>query len=255
MNKTHKQAITGWMRFCILPAIIITTVALTVTATAAARKTSAGGTKKANPAMEKIQDDPNLPRVLLIGDSISIGYTVPVRESLKGKANVHRIPTNGGPTVNGLKNLDSWLGDAKWDVIHFNWGLHDLKYMGPNSENLADPKAPTSRQQVLLPEYEKNLRTLVVRLKKTGAKLIWCTTTPVAPETQGRVSGDEVKYNEAALRVMKEFGVAIDDLYAFAKPKLAKIQLPKNVHFTPEGYQELAGQVGAAIEKGLPTGK
>ena len=54
---------------------------------------------------------------------------------------------------------------------------------------------------------------------------------------------------------MKEASVAIDDLYAFAKPKLAKIQLPTNVHFTPEGYQELAGQVAVAIEKALPTGK
>jgi len=255
MSNTSKQTAARGMRLCILLAIIITTVALTVTAQAAARKTSAGSAKKSNPAMEKIPDDPKLPRVLLIGDSISIGYTLPVRELLKGKANVHRIPANGGPTINGLKALDSWLGSSKWDVIHFNWGLHDLKYMGPNNENLADPKAPTSRQQVPLPEYEKNLRSLVARLKKTGAKLIWCTTTPVAPETQGRVSGDEVKYNEAALRVMKEAGVAIDDLYAFAKPKLSKIQLPANVHFTPEGYQELAGQVAAAIEKALPTGK
>jgi hypothetical protein len=66
-----------------------------------------------------------LPRVLLIGDSISMGYTLDVRELLKGKANVHRIPTNGGPTTNGLKNIKAWLGDSKWDVIHFNWGLHD----------------------------------------------------------------------------------------------------------------------------------
>ena len=255
MSNTCKRTPARRIRLCILLAITITAMALATAATAAARKTPAGGAKKPNPAMEKIQDNPKLPRVLLIGDSISIGYTLPVRELLKGKANLHRIPVNGGPTITGLKGLDSWLGDAKWDVIHFNWGLHDLKYMGPSNENLADPKAPTSRQQVLLPEYEKNLRTLVDRLKKTGAKLIWCTTTPIAPETQGRVSGDEVKYNEAALRVMKESGVAIDDLYAFAKPRLAKIQLPANVHFTPEGYQELAGQVVAAIEKALPAGK
>src|SRR5688572_16631634 len=69
------------------------------------------------PAFEPITDDPKLPRVLLIGDSISIGYTVPVRNLLKGKANVHRIPGNGGPTTNGLALLQKWLGDKNWDVI------------------------------------------------------------------------------------------------------------------------------------------
>ena len=44
--------------------------------------------------------------------------------------------TNGGPTIKGLEQIDAWIGKKKWDVIHFNWGLHDLKYMGPNGENL-----------------------------------------------------------------------------------------------------------------------
>jgi len=101
----------------------------------AAEKKAAPKSKKSapNPAFTKIEDVPGLPRVLLIGDSISIGYTVPVRDLLKGKANVHRIPVNGGPTLNGLKHLDAWLGTSRWDVIHFNWGLHDLKYIGPTS--------------------------------------------------------------------------------------------------------------------------
>ena len=65
--------------------------------------------RAANPAFAPVKDDPGLPRVLLIGDSISIGYTVPVRERLKGRANVHRPTTNAGPTSNGVKNLDAWL--------------------------------------------------------------------------------------------------------------------------------------------------
>ena len=88
--------------------------------------------RKPNPIFAPVKDDPKLPRVLLIGDSISIGYTLPTREFLKGKANLHRIPTNGGPTTKGLASIEAWLGKGKWDVIHFNWGLHDLKYMGPN---------------------------------------------------------------------------------------------------------------------------
>jgi len=85
------------------------------------------GAQTPNPALQDVPDTPGLPRILLIGDSISIGYTIPAREQLQGTANVHRIPENGGPTTNGLKQLDAWLGSGKWDVIHFNWGLHDLK--------------------------------------------------------------------------------------------------------------------------------
>jgi len=205
-----------------------------------------------NPAFEKITDQPGLPRVLLIGDSISIGYTLDVRAKLKGKANVHRIPTNGGPTPNGLANLKAWLGGGKWDVIHFNWGLHDLKYMGADNKNLADPKAAGSRQQVPLDQYEKNLRELVKQMKATGAKLIWCATTPVPEGADGRLPGDEVKYNQAAAKVMKEHQVAIDDLYAYALPKLKEIQRPANVHFSDEGSEYLARQVAASIEAALP---
>lgn len=200
-----------------------------------------------NPAFAPITDDPALPRVLIIGDSISIGYTLDVREKLQGKANVHRIPTNGGPTTNGLKNIDAWLGDSQWDVIHFNWGLHDLKYVGPDSNALADPKAPGSRMQVPVEEYAANLKKLVARMQQTNATLIWCATTPVPAGSGGRVEGDEIPYNKAAAKVMKDAGVATNDLCTFANQRLTDIQRPKNVHFTPEGSKVLAGKVADEI--------
>lgn len=207
--------------------------------------------RRPNPAMAKVEDVKGLPRVLLIGDSISIGYTVPVREMLKGKANVHRPLTNCGPTTRGLDGIESWLGDGKWDVIHFNWGLHDLKYMGPNNENLADPKASDSHQQVPPKEYEANLRKLTERLKQTGAKLIWRSTTPVPEGAKGRVVGDSAKYNAIAKKIMDEHGIVIDDQYTFALKRLKEIQLPANVHFSPSGSKELAKQAVAAIQKAL----
>ena len=189
------------------------------------------------PAFEPVTNDPKLPRVLLIGDSISIGYTVPVRNLLKGKANVHRIPTNGGPTTNGLANLKEWLGDGKWDVIHFNWGLHDLKFM-PEGKRQVEPEA-----------YEKNLRELVRQLKATGAKLIWASTTPVPDGDLNppRKNADVLAYNAIARKIMAANGVAVDDLYSFALPQLAEIQQPVNVHFTPQGSAALAKQVAASI--------
>lgn len=221
-------------------------------ATVAGQETKPAQKKRApNPAFAKVADNPALPRVLLIGDSISIGYTLAVRDLLKETANVHRIPTNGGPTTNGLKNIDAWLGESKWDVIHFNWGLHDLKYVGADGTTLADPKAAGTRQQVPVADYEKNLQQLVERLRKTGATLIWCSTTPVPDGSGGRVAGDETPYNLAAARVMTAAGVKTNDLCTFAKPKLAEIQLPMNVHFTPEGSKVLAGQVAAEIAAAL----
>lgn len=80
-------------------------------------------------AWDFVRDDPALPRVLLIGDSVSRGYTQAVRKALAGRANVHRAPANCGPTASGIKNIDAWLasapGGGKWDVIHFNFGIHD----------------------------------------------------------------------------------------------------------------------------------
>jgi lysophospholipase L1-like esterase len=192
-------------------------------------------------AFEKVTDDPKLPRVLLIGDSISIGYTVAVRELLQGKANVHRIPVNGGPTTNGLARLSAWLGQGKWDVIHFNWGLHDLRFM------------PDGSRQVPLEAYEKNLRELVRQLRATGAELIWASTTPV-PEGKlnpPRLNADVQAYNAAARKIMDEHKVAVDDLYAFALPQLAKLQRPVNVHFTVEGSKILAAQVATSIQSAL----
>lgn len=215
------------------------------------KKSKAKKKKKVPEVFVPIEDDPKLPRVLILGDSISIGYTLPTRKLLEGQANVHRALTNCGPTIRGLENLDQWLGDSKWDVIHFNWGLHDLKYMGPQGQNLADPKASDSHQQVPPEEYEKNLRELVKRLKKTDAKLIWCSTTPVPEGANGRVKGDSAKYNEIAAKVMKENDVAINDLYKFALKKQDEIQRPANVHYTPEGSAVLAKKVAKSIRKAL----
>ncbi len=221
---------------------------LPLTVTAATKSTKTSRPKKPSPSLEKVEDVAGLPRVMLIGDSISMGYTVPVRELLKGVANVHRAPTNCGDTTKGLESLDSWLGTGKWDVIHFNWGLHDLKYFDANKK-LATPDK--GKQVNPLPVYEKNLRELVARMKKTGAKLIWCATTPVPDGCDGRIKGAEVEYNQVAAKIMKENGVAIDDLHAYAAAHLAEIQLPKNVHFHTDGSKKLAELVVTSIKAQL----
>lgn len=215
---------------------------------AAAKKAPAP--KAPAPALAQITDVPGLPRVLLIGDSISMGYTLPVRARFQGKANVHRPPENCGDTARGVKSIDKWLGDRPWDVIHFNFGLHDLKYLDAAGKYVP----PDQGRQVASPaEYEKNLRTIVARLKTTGAKLIFATTSPVPAGTTGRVEHDERRYNEVAVRVMRELGVAIDDLDAFIRPRQEKIQRPNNVHFNEAGSEQLADAVVASIMPFLPA--
>lgn len=201
----------------------------------------AAGAAPPNPALQPIEDVPGLPRVLLIGDSISIGYTIPTRKLLEGKANVHRIPTNGGPTSNGIKHLDAWLGDSKWDVIHFNFGLHDLRL---DAEG---------KHQVELADYQVNLRKLAEKMVATVAKVIWCTTTPV-PEGDlkpPRSNDDVIAYNNAAKEALDGLDIAVDDLYSYALPQLAEIQIPVNVHFTGEGSKVLAKQVAESIRAAL----
>lgn len=187
-----------------------------------------------------------LPKVLLIGDSIMGGYYKPTSARLKDEAVVTRIDGQGGHTGTGLEKLDSWLGDTKWDVIHFNWGLHDIAYHPPGMKRVEDKvkgKVTTS-----LEDYERNLDKLVIRLKKTGAKLIWASTTVVPEGDPGRFVGDDKKYNDVAEKIMKKHGVVIDDLYTLSKtfpPKL--LGGPGNVHFAGAGYGKLGDQVADAI--------
>ena len=205
--------------------------------------------RRPNPVMKPITDAPGLPRVLLIGDSISIGYTLDTRAMLKGKANLHRIPTNGGHTAKGLAEIDKWLGDGKWDVIHFNWGLHDLKYVVPGKGKLAMP--PEGKRVEKVEKYAANMGELVKRMRKTGAKLIFATTTPVPEGCGGRVAGDAKIYNTAAVKVMNSRDVPVNDLHSFVLPKLKTLQRPANVHFLPAGSKALATQVAANILKAL----
>lgn len=183
-------------------------------------------------AWDFVQDDPKLPRVLLIGDSVSRGYTQATRKALAGKANVHRAPANCGPTASGLKNIDVWLGDEKWDVIHFNFGIHD--------------------RSTPLSDYTQRLEQLIERMQKTGARLVWASTTPIPDDrTKGQKAASIVERNRAAAALMKKHDIAVDDLFTAVTPHLADMQNPNDVHFNARGYDFLGETVARAIETTL----
>lgn len=189
-----------------------------------------------------------LPVVVLIGDSIRLGYAPFVAEKLKGKAEVLGVAANGGDSSNVLKHLDEWAIKTKPAVIHINAGLHDIKL---------DPKAGT--HQVELDAYKSNLAELRKRLEtETAARLIWATTTPVLDERHNKVKpfhrrrSDVDAYNKASLEAMKSPAIAIDDLHAAAtKLGLESALTTDGVHFTKAASQALAAQVALAIESAL----
>ncbi|HEX3133787.1 MAG TPA: SGNH/GDSL hydrolase family protein [Planctomycetota bacterium] len=205
-----------------------------------------------------ITDVPGLPRVLIIGDSVSCGYTLPLRTALTGVANVHRPPQNCGSSAVGLQNLDRWLGNQPWDVIHFNYGLHDLSCEfspGKNRNAAGDYARPDNggHHRVAPDAYRANLTALVERLraKAPTATLIFVTTTPVSADLHHYVKDDEVEYNRTAVEVMTAHGVHVNDLWAFAKPRIAEIQEPGNPHFTATGSQILAAGIADVIRGAL----
>ena len=172
-------------------------------------------------------------KILVIGDSISIGYTPFVTAALKGKATVVHNTGNAAHTRNGVAKIDEWLSDTKWDVIHFNFGLHDLKIM------------EDGKHQVPLDEYAENLHSIVQRLKQTKAKLIWASTTPVPA---GKISplrepADVPKFNAVAARMMQLENIPVNDLFSADHSG----QTPANVHYSPAGYQALAQRVVKAL--------
>lgn len=201
---------------------------------------------------QDIKIDPKLPNVLILGDSISLGYLTEVRRLLTGKANVIHPPTNCEGTTFGVEKIDEWLSGPKWTLIHFNWGLHDLKHV-PDAGEKGKSDNPQDPLQATVDQYSKNMVVLLNKLQATGAKLIFATTTPVAPGTTHPLREPEsvLKYNEAALKLMKERGIKINDLYGFILPQLNTLQRAKNVHFNAEGSKALGGQVAKSIEEEL----
>jgi acyl-CoA thioesterase-1 len=208
------------------------------------------------PGFSFLNSSDDLPEVLIIGDSISIGYTPLVQQLMEGKVMVTRPYKENGDaencqgTTNGIANIDRWLGDTKWDVIHFNFGLHDIKHIKADSgKNSNDPNDP---HQTDLKQYKKNLSEIVEKLKATGAKLIFATTTPYPKGTKPyRAFGDDIKYNKVAKKIMKKNGIPVNDLHAFVFPRMEQLQKPVNVHFTEVGSKALAEQVVQSISENL----
>ena len=182
---------------------------------------------------------PELARVYIIGGSNSVAFTPHISDHLAGRATVDRVPDNARSTRYTLEHLDDWLGTQRWDLIHFNWGMHDLTRV--------DGEAP----QVPLDEYVANLELLVPRLKEVAGHLIYATVLSMVEENQPkRRLPDLHAYNRAAREVMARFEVPIHDLYSLTagRPELLG---PDGLHLTPEGCEVVGRDVAAVVARHL----
>jgi lysophospholipase L1-like esterase len=193
----------------------------------------------------------DLPRVLLAGDSISMGYGPKVRQLLDGIFQVENLPENGGNSGRLLAHVDEWMIRPNYYLIHVNCGLHDMLQGGG---------APVG---VPLDLYAANLERLVTRLQaETSAILIWATTTPIIdallntpPWTYRGTESDVLTYNEAARRVMTRHNVPINDLHRVVEEAgqercIVPAERPQDspgIHLTETGYNIVASEIAAFL--------
>ncbi len=198
------------------------------------------------PGLAKSQDKGKLPRVLIIGDSISIGYTEPVRKLLQGKADLVRPAENCQHTGHGLARIKTWLGKEKFDVIHFNWGIWDTHMLDAQNRLVRDDAPGPLHIRHTPKQYRENLTQLVDTMEKTGAKLTWASTTPIMSRKDARFE-DIKNLNAVAEDIMKARKIPINDLYTYVLPNVKEWQSGDKVHFNAKGNEQLAKRVSERI--------
>ncbi len=206
-------------------------------------------------ALEPLRKSVAKSKVLLLGDSISMGYHSTVLAELASDATVIRPRENCAGTTNGIAKIDDWLklDGGNFDLIHFNFGLHDLKAVtvAGGSKTTNNPSDP---RQADLETYRRQLEEIVQKLKASGAKLIFATTTPYPEGVRPhRDPKDAARYNAVALQIMAKNQIEVNDLYHFALPQLSEIQQSVNVHFTNDGSAVLGLEVSNKIRQAIKT--
>ncbi|MDE6757622.1 MAG: SGNH/GDSL hydrolase family protein [Muribaculaceae bacterium] len=181
----------------------------------------------------------DLPHILIIGNSITKGYTPKVEPAFEGRAYVGRISNSkclGDPAL--FDELESVLKHNKFDIIHFNNGLHGAGYTEE--------------------EYDKAFPKLIKLLRKyqPDAKLIWATTTPVRcgeGMTGFTEFSDRVKVrNEIAMKHIAKAGdITVDDLWSVVVDHPEYYAGGDGTHPVESGWEALAAQVTKVLEEAL----
>lgn len=185
----------------------------------------------------------NLPKILLLGDSIRMSYQPLVAELLADKAVVTGPGDNCQYSLFTLSSLDRWIGQlGQPDIVHWNNGLHDAGH-NPN-------RSPV---QIPIEMYQDNLRFILQRLKAVTSRVIWATSTPVHParpfrNTEWSWRNEEiVAYNRAAQDVMEAQAVPINDLHRLVWEHRDEFLDDDQLHLSAAGQKACAHAVAKAV--------
>ena len=188
--------------------------------------------------------------ILLIGDSIRIGYDKAVQKSLEGKANVYFPDENCRFATFVLRYLHEYkklVPDGKVDILHWNAGLWDCLRLFEE-----EPHTP-------IDVYAYYIDRICQRIKKLfpDATVIFATSTSVQSELMDkdfkRYNEEIEKYNAAAVSVVEKYGFVVNDLYTVST------QLPQEAHsdpvhyYTPAGTEAFTKQVLSFLAPALDT--
>ena len=188
-------------------------------------------------------------KIVLIGDSVRMGYDKYVKEALAGVAEVYYPNENCRYALNVLRFLHEWKKSGEWpsdvDLVHWNAGLWDvLELFGDG------PLSTKEFYEYTIPRIDKRLRMLF-----PNAKIVFATSTSVIEKESGvnftRHNSTIREYNEAAVRALKDTDTVINDLYTTSE--LAPKEVRSDwVHFrTKEGAEYMGGKVISVICKML----
>lgn len=182
--------------------------------------------------------------VLLIGDSIRMGYDKAVRKSLEGKANVYFPEENCRFASYVLRYLHEYKAQVKGgevEVVYWNAGLWDCLRLFEE-----EPHTP-------IDVYTYYIDRICKRIKKLfpNAAVIFATSTRVQSEKMSknfmRYNEEIEKYNEAAVGVVKKYGFSINDLYAVSATLPDEAHSDPVHYYTPMGTEAFANAVLSCI--------
>ncbi len=178
-------------------------------------------------------------KIMLLGDSIRLGYQPKVIELMSGTATINGPGENCRFSAFTLFNLAAWVPTDDFDIIQWNNGQWDTCHM-------PDGMIHTSLAAYL--EIQERIATIL--LKKTK-RLIFATTTPVWAEqfTSGSIhprrNEDIIAYNNAAVDLLVDRGVEINDLHSPIAENVKRYISEDMVHLTEAGNGVCASRVAA----------
>lgn len=180
--------------------------------------------------------DKDSDRILVIGDSITVGYRTILSKVAGGRYFVDGIATSKGVDNPAFTALIDYvmpqLGNTK--VVLINNGLHGWHLS-------AD-------------DYEKHYDALVKHItgKYSDMKFVIVTTTPARSKENIKEFAENyseiLERNKRATKIAEKYGVAVFDAFSVVAGQI-NLYSPDGVHLKEDGYELIAKELNEFITK------